>query len=171
MIILKTLIVYATKYGCTEKCAGALAEKVFGDVALYNVKEDEWIPALGTFDNIIIGGSIYEGRIQKEIRKFCADNLDALLEKHIGLFVCGMQSGDKADQELFVSFPKELVEQADVMEFVGGEIHLDRMNFLDKFILKMVSKQPDTAFPFEDMSTISDNKLEKIANTFDMVGV
>jgi hypothetical protein len=35
---MNTLIVYATKYGCTEKCAVILSEKLTGKVDLCNLK-------------------------------------------------------------------------------------------------------------------------------------
>lgn len=35
---MNTLIVYATKYGCTEKCTSLLSKKLTGKVELCNLK-------------------------------------------------------------------------------------------------------------------------------------
>jgi menaquinone-dependent protoporphyrinogen oxidase len=157
---MKTLIVYGSRYGCTENCAKVLKEKMDGEVDLYHVKE-RFIPDLSGYDNVIIGGSIYEGRIQRQVRQFCEKNLDQLMEKNVGLFVCGLQNGERAEVELMLSYPHELIEKAVAVEFIGGEIHLERMNFFDKFILKIVSKQ-DKSFSYQDISTVSYEKLDEI---------
>lgn len=161
---MKTLIVYGSKYGCTEKCAQALKKRLDGEVEIFHVKE-KFIPDVSLFDNIIIGGSIYEGRIQRQIRQFCMGNLDQLMKKNIGLFVCGIQNGGQAEMELMLSYPHALIEKAAAVEFIGGEINLERMSIFDKFILKMVSKQ-DKSISYQDISTICYEKLDEIAQAF-----
>ncbi len=37
---MNTLIVYASKYGCTEKCARLLADQLTGTVELHHLKKD-----------------------------------------------------------------------------------------------------------------------------------
>ena len=56
------LIAYATRYGCAEKFAKMLAEKLTGEVDLCNLVNDKQIdPA--SYDTVIVGGSMYMGRI------------------------------------------------------------------------------------------------------------
>ena len=93
---MKTLIIFATKYGSAEKCANILQEKLNGDVEVLNIKTDK-IPDISNFENIVIGGSIYIGKIQREIRDFCKQHLEALLTKKTGLFICAGEPPDKAD--------------------------------------------------------------------------
>ena len=90
---MNTLLVYSSKYGCTEKCAKTLSKELKDKVDLINLKNAEDIDVL-KYDNVIIGGSIYIGRIQKEVVEFCSKNLGILKEKRIGLFICGMQEGE-----------------------------------------------------------------------------
>lgn len=136
---MNTLIVYASKYGCAEKCANLLSKDLTGNVDLINIKENQ-IVNLSQYDKVIIGGSMYIGKIQKEVTAFCNKNLEILKEKAIGLFVCGMQEGDALQTELNVSFPKELMDIAKSIECFGGEFILDKMNFMEKMIVKKVSK-------------------------------
>ena len=66
---MKNLIVYATKHGTVKKCAEMLKVKLNGETVLANVNEE--VPDLDNFDNVILGGSIYIGKIQKRVIKIC----------------------------------------------------------------------------------------------------
>lgn len=133
---MNTLIVYATKYGSTQKCAAILAEKLAGKVDLIDLKKDK-LNDLSSYDQIVIGGSIYMGKIRKEVKNFCTQNMHILNEKKIGLFICCMQ--DEAAQ-LNSAFPEELLKKAVAKENFGGELIIEKMGPLDKFITKAVAK-------------------------------
>lgn len=151
---MKTLIVYATKHGCTENCSFILKDKLIGDVITVNIKKDI-LPDITSFDNIIIGGSIYAGKIQKEISEFCTKNLNALKNKKVGLFICGMQNGDMAETQLNNSFPEELVAHAAAKKPFGGEFIFKKMNLIERFIVKIISKTK------EDVSSISTENIDE----------
>ncbi len=136
---MNTLLVYSSKYGCTEKCAKTLSKELKDKVDLINLKNAEDIDVL-KYDNVIIGGSIYIGRIQKEVVEFCSKNLGILKEKRIGLFICGMQEGEVIKSELKNSFPPELFNIAVAKEHFGGEFKFEKMNFMERLIVKGVSK-------------------------------
>ena len=70
---MKTIIVYASKHGCVEKCAQLLTAKIAGAVQLCNLTGEKNVQ-IADFDTVIIGGSIHAGRIQKEIAVFCERN-------------------------------------------------------------------------------------------------
>ena len=128
---MKTLIVYSSKYGCTEKCADFLSKEL---------KDKPDIINLSLYNKVIIGGSIYMGKIQKEVSDFCSKNLEVLKEKQIGLFICGMQEGDSINTEINQNFPKELIEIATVIKHFGGEFDFSKMGFFEKLIVKIVAK-------------------------------
>lgn len=136
---MNTLIVYASKYGCTEKCAELLCKELVGEVDMVNLKKVKDIN-ISKYEKIIIGGSIYIGKIQKEVTEFCSGNLDSLKEKTIGLFICGMQEGDIINTELNQNFSPQLTHTAKAKACFGGEFTFDKMNFLEKLIVKKVSK-------------------------------
>lgn len=169
--IMKTLVVYASKHGCAEKCVNLLKNKLHGEVVTANAAM-EAVPDVATFDSVIIGGSIYAGRIQKEIKEFCTKNLDLLKQKKVGLFICGMLKGDKAQEQLKGSFPAELVAASDAMECFGGEVQFHKMNFMEKLIMKMVSKA-DKSIPAMDKNTnisdISEENIERLAQRINIV--
>ena len=76
-----TIIVYATKFGSTEKCAKKLAEKLLGEVEVINLKSNPKVN-LSKYDTVIIGGPIMVGKINPDVKKFYNNNLSELnLEK------------------------------------------------------------------------------------------
>ena len=136
---MKTLIAYASKYGCTEYCAKILADKLSGTVVLHNLKESA-PNNIEDYHNIIIGGSVYMGQIQKEITEFCTKNLELIKNKRTGLFICCMREGEVAENQLNTLFHKELLEVAYAKSYFGGGFTINKMSFMDKVIAKVITK-------------------------------
>ena len=88
---MKTLIVFSSKYGMVERCAKIIAEKLGGAV-LENLRNNSDIK-LSDYDTIIIGGSIYSGKIRDEVKEFCNKQFKELMKKRLGLFICNMGNG------------------------------------------------------------------------------
>jgi menaquinone-dependent protoporphyrinogen oxidase len=135
---MNTLIVYASKHGTAEKCALELSQKLLGKVDLCNLKSGK-IPEISQYTRIIIGGSIYVGKIQKEVREFCLKDLSQLKQKKVGLFLCCMNK-NAFEAQLNSSFPQELISSAVVRENFGGEFKFKEMNFIERAATRMVSK-------------------------------
>ncbi|NPV82419.1 MAG: flavodoxin [Candidatus Aminicenantes bacterium] len=127
-------IAYATKYGTTAR-AVAIIKDTLGEAVICNLKKDR-CPDLENFDWIVIGGSIYAGRVQKEVKKFCQKNLDLLRQKKVGLFICCMYDGQKAEEQFQEAFPEELRQSARARAIFGGELSFEKMNFLEKLVIK-----------------------------------
>jgi len=157
----KTLIVYATKHGSTEECANQLAKKMDSDTECFNLKEKKQLD-LGIYDTIIIGGSVYAGRIQKEVNEFCKRNLDVLKRKRLGLFICGMSEGELAEKQIQSSFPQELLDHALAKESFGGKFDFSKMNVMEKMIVKKVAKVESS------QSNLSENKIDQFAEAINM---
>lgn len=134
---MSTLIAYGTKYGFTRTCAGILAKKLDGKVDVCDLRSKQ--PDLTQYDKVIIGGSIYAGKIRKPVMRFCSDNLDTLKGKKLGLFICGMAKEEDAQKQLDTSFPQDLLAVCAAKGFFGGECNYEKMNFLEKFIMKKIT--------------------------------
>ncbi len=156
---MKTLIVYGTKHGSVEKCSKLLKDKLSGEVITINIRNEN-VPDLSEFGNVIIGGSIYAGQIQKEIKSFCIKNVGQLKSKRIGLFICGL-SGDKFEVQLNNAFPKELISVAIAKEFFGGEVVYGKMNFFEKFIMKKITKTD------KDFSNLLEENIDELAKSME----
>lgn len=153
---MKTLIVYRSKYGAARKCCEALKEKLQGDIEVYDLKNKNNF-VLGDYDRVIVGGSIYAGQIQKEVKEFCTKNLEELKNKNLGLFICCMSDDKKAEEQIKASFP-ELIEFAKVKDNFGGEFKLSSMNFFERFIIKKMAKisEDKEDFKFSNLQSFAD---------------
>lgn len=170
---MRTLIIYATKHGATEKCAEKLSNKLEGTVDLLRLKASD-SPDLSKYDKVIIGGPIYAGRIQSEISSFCSQNLVQLKNKRLGLFICSIFK-DNAEAELSSAFLPELWNNASARECFGGELRFSDMNFAEKLITRMVSKtiaKNDESLSRIDMkkdvSMIIDENIGKFAKLMNL---
>ncbi len=134
---MSVLIVYASKYGFTKTCAEILAKKIDGKVDICDLSSSRPNPL--EYDKVIIGGSIYAGKIRKPARHFCSNNIDVLKGKKLGLFICGMADGEDAKKQLEAAFPKELLAVAVAKESFGGECNYVKMNFIERFIMKKIT--------------------------------
>ena len=145
---MNTLIAYSTTLGCTEQCASKLKEDLGSDVELVRISRRRRYN-LQDHDFVIIGGSIHEGMIQRSVNKFCENNLDVLLQKQVGLFVCCMDP-DANEQELIdKAFPEKLVKHALASGFFGGELNIKKMNLLQKIMTRKAArlqKKPEIDF-------------------------
>ncbi|MYL34517.1 flavodoxin [Pontibacillus yanchengensis] len=154
---MKTLILYATKYGSAEKVAHRLATKLPGDVQTISIMKDA-PPPLTEFDTVILGGSIYMGTIQQQLSNYLNEHVEELLEKRVGLYICaGEQDPEVRSKELVDSFPRSLYEHAIVKEIVGHEYHFDKMNLFEKLMLRMKGIK-------KSCSALSDERIDHTAH-------
>ena len=133
-----TLIVYASTHGCARQCVERLAARLDGRVMSVDLKKDS-NPDPGNYDAVIVGGSIHAGRVQGKVRRYLAARADLLKAKKLGLFLCCMEEGEKADQQFRAAFPADLIAHAAATGLFGGAFDFDKMNFLQKVVIKKVS--------------------------------
>lgn len=153
---MRSLIIYATKYGCVEKAANILKSKLDGDVFIVNVMKEK-VPNLDDYDNIILGGSIYAGKIQKTLTNYIKSNLPFLLHKRVGLFICAGEPEPKRTKELEEAFPAELFNHAVAKDVFGYEFCYEKFNLLDKFIMRSIKGVT------KSYSDLSKQKIESFA--------
>jgi len=154
---MKTIIIYATSHGCTEKAVKELAEKLTGEVITVDLKNTH-SPSLSGYSRVIIGGSIHAGKIQKVVREFCNANLDLLKTMEIGLFICCMYEPEIAMEQIKNAFPEELHQMAKTEAIFGGEFNFEKMNFVEKMLVKKI------AGVNESVSKIDHLSIERFAN-------
>ncbi|MEA2095214.1 MAG: flavodoxin domain-containing protein [Candidatus Cloacimonadota bacterium] len=136
---MNTAIIYMSKYGTTEKIAKIIQSKLVKDqTKIFNLKKTKSIE-LENYHTIIIGGSIHVGSIPKKLKQFIANNMTILLKKRIALFMICMQKGEKRDEQFTNAFPIELRKVSIANGFMGGEFCFDRMNFLERIIVKKIA--------------------------------
>ena len=154
---MKTIIIFTSKYGCTEKAAELLKSRLGGKVDVVNlIRAQE--PSLADYDMVILGGSIYFGKIQKEMTAYISKITPELEKKRVGLFICAGNK-EQAAQVLHKSFPSELLHEAAAAEVFGDEIYYDKLSLMDKFVIRMVKGKERSG------SGLSLETIEKFAHT------
>jgi menaquinone-dependent protoporphyrinogen oxidase len=154
--MIRTLIIYATKHGSVENAVRLLKEKLEGEITVINIMNED-PPELNEYDNVILGGSIYLGKIQKRLSKYMEKHLTDLLSKRIGLFICGAEREEIREKELIGSFPEKLFEHAVCKEIFGYEIHFEDMNFIEKKVVGSILGYKD------NYSELSEPKIDSFA--------
>ena len=132
---MRTLIAYRTKYGTAAACARTLAEKIGGETALADLADARDVN-LREYDVVIIGGSIYAGKLQRKVVSFCERNRRILLQRPVGIFLCCLYEGEEAVLQLQSAFPDWLLAHAFARALPGGEVHYDRLTFLDRLLVR-----------------------------------
>ncbi|HAN18146.1 MAG: hypothetical protein A2X13_04235 [Bacteroidetes bacterium GWC2_33_15] len=138
-----TAIIYATKHGCTEKCSQTLANELPANTQLFNLETSDIIN-IDNYEVIILGGSIHAGMVNKTLKKYIEKNLALLSDKKIGLFLCCMEENDKAIEQFNNAFPEKLRNRATAKGFFGGEFNFEKMNFIEKAIIKKIAHIEDS---------------------------
>lgn len=168
---MKILILFASKYGGTEKCANLLAKKLKGDVKIINLKENKPV-SLSDYDKIIVGTSIYAGNVQTEVKNFCTNNLNLLMSKPFSLFLsCLTDTKPEIQSYIEKSLPQELVNHASVIDSLGSVFDFSKMNFFERQIIKMIGKSKNKTGELSieldgknNISTISNEKILRFAD-------
>lgn len=146
---MKTAIIYRSHHGTTEKVAYMLSEALGKDSTdLFNLKLNEKAD-LNKYDQIIIGGSIHAGNIQKRVKEFCNSNLEVLLKKPLGLFLSCMEE-EKAREQFDLAFPEVLRNHAKSCKLTGGEFNFERMNFIEKLLVKKIAGVTDSVSKIDE---------------------
>ncbi|MDP4121395.1 MAG: flavodoxin domain-containing protein, partial [Bacillota bacterium] len=110
------------------------------------------------YDAVILGGSVYAGMVQKQLKEYVKANLPQLLSKKIGLFLCAANSDkEQIKKEMEFAFPSELLSHSLVQDVLGYAYSFEKMKFLDKFILKKVKGDDKSAAEYYD------DRIEKFA--------
>lgn len=152
---MKTAIIYYSKKGTTQKVAKIILEKLNSQEGLIDLKNKPFFD-ISTYDRIIIGSPIYAGNSHNKVKKFIASNLNLLLNKEVGLYVCGMERDEaKQSDELERAYPKELIDKAKSKRFLGGEFLFENMNFFEKMIIKKIAKTD------KSISEINQHNIDK----------
>lgn len=132
---MKLLIAYGTRYGTTAACARALADAVRAETVVADLARRPR-PRPGEYDAVLVGGSIYAGRIQRAVTTFCESFEEELLARPLGLFVCCFFQGERARAQIADAFPASLHEHAFARMHVGGALNPAGLSLFDRFLVR-----------------------------------
>lgn len=136
---MKTLILFASRYGATEEIAYMLKSAVGGDVTVCNVR-DRGVSLEG-YDTVIIGSCVYMFKLDKHIKRFLRRNEKVLLQKKLGLYLCCYTTpGTEGYLEHF--FSPALLEHAAAKDILGGKMQYAKMSYVYKQLFGALMTSP-----------------------------
>ena len=156
---MKTIVVYESKYGKTQKYAEWIAESL--NCELYprkSVRPEQ----LRQYDTIVYGGGLYAEKVLGI--RLLVDNYETIRDKNFVIFTCGLM--DPTSEQYVATLhkglaqvlPHEMFEKAAFFHFRGG-IDYANLNFIFRLMMKMfyalLKKKQETDLTNEDMEIIN----------------
>jgi len=135
---MKTVIIYISSHGTTETVSKKIAEKISEEVEIVDLQKNNKID-LTSFDRVILGASIHIGKVHKKTQSFIEKYQRQLLTKELGLFLCCMETGTKAEEQFEQAFPLALRVYAKANAMLGYEYLLEKMGFFEKMMVKKIT--------------------------------
>jgi menaquinone-dependent protoporphyrinogen oxidase len=144
----KILVTYATQYGATQE----IAERIGGKLSEFGFDADVFpvdsARDLNSYQAVIIGSGVYIGQWNKKAAAFVQNNEKALVDRQIWLFSSGPTGvGDPVELMNGWRLPAALqpvvsrIRPRDTAVF-HGFINPDRLNFIQKWVIKNIVKKP-----------------------------
>ena len=131
---MKLLLVYASRYGQTEKIARRIAEVAGREGVECTLAPVAKAPPLHELNDVIVAGPIYFGRHARRLLRWVQRNRHALEERHTAFVtVCG----DVAlGPELVEKFVRDSAWQPDVAATFAGAVRYSRYGWLVRAIMR-----------------------------------
>jgi len=154
----RVLVTYATKYGATAEIAERIGQVLRQAGLDVEVLPAERVGNLLAYKAVVLGSAVYIGQWRKQAAAFLKANEKALAERPVWLFSSGPTgTGDPVELTQGWRIPKGLQPVADRikprdMAVFHGSANVEKMNFLEKWMLKNV-KAP--AGDFRDWEAIT----------------
>jgi menaquinone-dependent protoporphyrinogen IX oxidase/uncharacterized protein YhbP (UPF0306 family) len=150
--MLKTLVIYSSKYGSTHNAAKIIA-LVTGPSNYCNV--NEFKPEYKEFDFIVIGSPIYQEEMEPSLMEFLDKNREWLKEKPVSLFCLCL------DKNRGLTKLTELQELLGVkalsLDALGGRLIIDELDEKDRrMIEEFISK---VKLPFKDVDLYKPDEI------------
>jgi len=139
---MQLLILYGSKTGTTEACANKIKDALEArqenfNIDLVNLEKRPKLN-LDAYETVVIGSPIYMGQIRNSVKMFLGYNIETLIKKKLHFFVCGLARGDEGVALFKKQVPTTLFRHASQVKQLGGDVHVDRLGFLHKFIMKKI---------------------------------
>ena len=154
---MKTLVLYESKTGSTQKYAEDIANRVGADV--YPLKKFK-LKNLANYDTVVFGGWIRGGEV-KGLNSFL-QGWDYVSDKNVLIFGVGMSIASKEGREQLIN--QNLLDMYHVRFYqVRGSFHFEKLGFLEKMMIKASVRQlqgGDIAPEQAALATIIDQPIE-----------
>jgi menaquinone-dependent protoporphyrinogen IX oxidase len=134
---MKGIIVYKGKYGATRQYAAWIGETL--NWPLFT-PEQLSEPTLNGADVVIVGGSVYAGRLT--LHDWLKKHAHQLLRKKVFLFIVCATPADKKEvlEQIAKNNVPALLQDLVTVFFFGGRVVINELGWLHKLMLKLASR-------------------------------
>lgn len=140
------LIVYASKYGQTEKIIGymeARARSFGATVETFSAQSRVGVPDLADFDVVVVAAPVYVERYPGAIRQFIAEHRDALNAHRCAMFLSvsaawSAAAGHKAVQTLTAAFLDATGWHPRKTDYLAGAVKYPRYNVFIRWVMRRI---------------------------------
>ncbi|MGB9200844.1 flavodoxin domain-containing protein [Methanobacterium sp.] len=154
--MIRTLVLYYSKYGSTKNAAKIIAQ--INGPAMY-CTVDEFKPEYKEFENIIIGSPLLQEKLEPSIIEFVGNNKDWLKDKAVSLFcTCLNKNGGLEQLRILENF---MGIKTVSMKAIGGRLIIDQLDETDHELIKNFLET--VKLPFEDMDFYNDEEIIQYA--------
>ena len=143
---MRKVILYSSRHGFAKRCLKVLNEQC-GE--RYELIDELKKLDLSDIDELLIGGSLYHSRLNKELVYFLEDHVHELCSKKVGLFLIGLKI-DRLQKSFELNFPKVLLDRCPRIYF-GGSTNTTTLNIIEKMKMKQIIKKYDYESNDKDM--------------------
>jgi menaquinone-dependent protoporphyrinogen oxidase len=153
---MKVLIAYCSRYGTAHQCATDIAKRITAEVDVVDLADTRDID-LSPYGMVVIGGSVYAGKIERRILSFCESHRTQLSQKDLAVYLCCLYQGERALQQLHEAYPDWMLAHAFHAALPGGELRYAELRWRDKMAVRGVAR------PGEDVRLLKPEALQALA--------
>jgi menaquinone-dependent protoporphyrinogen IX oxidase len=159
---LKTVVVYKSKYGSTEKYGKWISEELQSDI--FRV-QDINVETIMKYENIVYCGGLYAGGILGF--SIIKNNFEKLRDKNIFVVAVGatLKNENALEEVEEKNIPPEMRKSVKMFLLRGG-LNYEKMNIADKFLMSMMVKSLRKKKP-EDLDDDAKGILATYGKTID----
>lgn len=145
----RVLIVHGTTEGHTTQIADRIAAVVRSaghEVEQHDAKELRKQSPAGTWDGVILGGSVHAGDYQSSLREFVKRNHELLAQTPSAFFSVSLSAANADDeavaetQMVLDKFFRETGWKPERVETFGGALVYTQYNFFLRHVMKLIVK-------------------------------
>ena len=135
---MKTLIVYDSHHGFTEKCVGMLVGELPPGADLWPLRNSPGVPVWSAYTTVVFGGPVYFGRWSPRLMAFLARHHAALNRESLTLatFVVSLSPRAAALRYLSRGLPPNLKGKLGHVSCFGGGITWKELTWWEKLVMK-----------------------------------
>jgi len=146
---MKTLVVYATKSGCTEGVAKRVGEQLAKRGATVEVVDAEHAPSAAGYDAVVVGSGVRVGQWHASAKKWAEANAAALQSVPVAFYTCGLVITGESKADEVRAYTDPLIETTGItpvgLGLFAGWNEPKAFGFAERTVLKLM-KAPQGDF-------------------------